>query len=63
MAMSWEEWGATVAAIRGASIARQVHDMIESGRGAPSADDMRRFAEEAEAIVELWTDVAGADGK
>ncbi len=40
--------------IAAASIARQCHDKINSGVGAPNKEDMRRFTEEAETIAELW---------
>jgi hypothetical protein len=40
--------------IMGASIARQSHDHMRDGRGAPEADDMRRFTDEAEALADLW---------
>jgi len=40
--------------IAAASIARQCHDKINSGAGAPTVEDMRNYAEEAEAIAELW---------
>lgn len=41
-------------AIQAASIARQCHDKMARGLGAPDEDDMRRFAEEAAAIADLW---------
>jgi hypothetical protein len=40
--------------IAASSIARQCHDKTSSGAGAPTADDMRDYAQEAEAIAELW---------
>ncbi len=40
--------------IAAASIARQCHDKLDSGAGAPTVEDMKRYTEEAEAIAELW---------
>jgi hypothetical protein len=40
--------------IAAASIARQCHDKINSGAGAPTVEDMKAYTEEAEAIAELW---------
>ena len=40
--------------IAAASIARQCHDKINSGAGAPTVEDMKSYTEEAEAIAELW---------
>ena len=40
--------------IAAASIARQCHDKINSGAGAPTVEDMKNYTEEAEAIAELW---------
>ena len=40
--------------ISAASIARQCHDKINSGAGAPTVEDMKNYTEEAEAIAELW---------
>lgn len=40
--------------IMGASIARQAHDHMREGRGAPEADDIRRFTDDAEALADLW---------
>ena len=40
--------------IAAASIAQQCHDKINSGAGAPTVEDMKRYTEEAEAIAELW---------
>ena len=40
--------------IAAASIARQCHDKINSGAGAPTVEDMKRYIEEAEATAELW---------
>lgn len=42
------------ASIYGAMIARLAQDKLAEGRGAPDENDMRNFAEEAEAVVELW---------
>lgn len=41
-------------AIMGASIARECHDKMARGRGAPDVDDMRRFSEDAAALADLW---------
>ena len=40
--------------IAAASIARQCHDKINTGAGAPTVEDMKNYTEEAEAIAELW---------
>lgn len=44
------------ASIYGSTIARLAQDKLAEGRGAPDENDMRNFAEEAEAVVELWTE-------
>lgn len=57
--MSWKENAETMKMlIAAASIARQAHDKLDSGAGAPDQSDMRRYAEEAEAIADLWAEVA-----
>jgi hypothetical protein len=43
-------------AIQGASIARECHDKMARGEGAPNEDDMRRFAGDAAALADLWHD-------
>lgn len=53
--MEWEQWKAQMrVSIAGASIARQAHDKMAQGRGAPDEEDMKRYAEEAGAIADLW---------
>jgi hypothetical protein len=47
------------ASIIGASIARQAHDKMSEGRGAPGAEDMRRYMEEANALADLWDEAYG----
>jgi len=53
----WDEWVADVrVAIYAASIVRQAHDKQAEGRGAPTAEDMKLYTEEAAALVDLWED-------
>ena len=40
--------------IAAVSIARQCHDKINGGAGAPTVEDMKRYTEAAEAIADLW---------
>lgn len=51
------------ASIAAASIAVQAFDKLRSGRGAPDVDDMRHFAEEGEAVADLWVESLGEHGK
>jgi len=56
--MKRSEWkDAISAAIYGAFIAQQVQDFMNSGKGAPGPVEMRRFAEEAGAVADLWREV------
>ena len=41
-------------AIYGAMIVSQVAEKMRLGLGPPDVEDMKRYSEEAEAVVELW---------
>jgi len=47
-------------AIQAASITRECHDKMARGAGAPDEDDMRRYAEEAGALADLWVEAVCA---
>lgn len=42
--------------IQAASIARQVHDYIDEGRGPPGVKEMQRFIDDATAIADLYVE-------
>jgi hypothetical protein len=53
----YEDWVAHMrVGIMSASIAHECHDKMRRGWGAPDEDDMRRFAEDAGALADLWQD-------
>lgn len=59
MLNDWDEWKKHMrVAIQAASIVRECHDKMARGLGAPDADDMRGYAEEAAALADLWEEVA-----
>lgn len=41
-------------AIQANIIANMVREWLNSGRGAPSVEDMRFFSKEAEVVADLW---------
>lgn len=52
---SYEDWVWHMRiAIQAASIARECHDRMARGVGAPDVEDMRRYAEEGGALADLW---------
>ena len=52
---NYELWKAHLRiAIMGATIARECHDMMARGLGAPEVEDMQRFTMEAGALADLW---------
>lgn len=51
----WDQWKQAMRmAIQAASIVRESHDKMAQGLGAPDKNDMRRFADEAAALADLW---------
>ena len=59
---NWDEWRRQMrVAIQAAAIVRQCFDKMAEGRGAPDEDDMIRYAEEAEAVADLWDETLPKD--